>query len=399
VGGAIRLRRASPSLSDVRIDPPPWRPENRSTARALRRELPATSFAANEVRVNCGSAPSCNFGPVLPAGISARSSPQRRIARAARAMVAPVTSDDDGLPVSDVGEWALEKHDRLRRYVTITSAVRKKWLTPMQAGLVPPGATYIDLFCGPGRSRIYDTDQLIPGSPIVAASAATEGGAPFSRVLLADADPSLVGAARARLATLGIAAKGFEGTATETAGAIVKELDPHALHFAFLDPFKLGHLDFAALEQLAKLKRMDMLIHVSVMDFQRNLRGYIARQDSALDRFAPGWRDHVDPKSPDTAVRPATGIGCGSSAVLICRLSASSASLAVKISPYTGSCLFHATSLQVTFGTRSETSARRDGSPSRIRRNANPRGPERASSAVPSVRGRRRPFSTPYPPL
>jgi hypothetical protein len=33
--------------------------------------------------------------------------------------------DDDKLPVSEVGEWALEKHERLRRYVTITRAYGK----------------------------------------------------------------------------------------------------------------------------------------------------------------------------------------------------------------------------------------------------------------------------------
>jgi three-Cys-motif partner protein len=213
--------------------------------------------------------------------------------------------DDDKLPVSEVGEWALEKHERLRRYVSITRAVRKKWLTPMRPGLVPAGATYIDLFCGPGRSRIRDTDRVIDGSPVVAASAAAEGGAPFSRVLLADLDPSLVHAACARLAARGIAADCFEGPASETAREIVKVLDPHGLHFAFLDPFSLGDLAFAALEELANLNRMDMLIHVSVQDLQRNLRRNIDREDSALDRFAPGWRQRVDVGARDDVIRAA----------------------------------------------------------------------------------------------
>ena len=97
---------------------------------------------------------------------------------------------DDNLPVSEVGEWTLEKHERLRRYVDITRGVRKKWLTPMRLGVLAPGATYIDLFCGPGRSQIRDTGRVIDGSPVVAASAAAEGGAPFSKILLADLDPS-----------------------------------------------------------------------------------------------------------------------------------------------------------------------------------------------------------------
>jgi three-Cys-motif partner protein len=213
--------------------------------------------------------------------------------------------DDDGLPVSEVGEWALAKHERLRRYVTITSAVRKKWLKPMRTSGAPAGATYIELFCGPGRSRIRDTDRMIDGSPIVAASAAVQTGAPFSRILLADMEPSFVRAASTRLAARGIVAESFKGPATDTVGEIAKTLDPYGLHFAFIDPYNLNDLDFSVLKQLAALERMDMLIHVSVQDLQRNLRRNIERAGSALDRFAPGWREHVDISAPDNAVRAA----------------------------------------------------------------------------------------------
>jgi three-Cys-motif partner protein len=214
-----------------------------------------------------------------------------------------MTKSDDGLPISDVGEWTLEKHERLRRYITITRAVRKKWLKPTRAGCEPAGATYIDLFCGPGRSRIRDTGQIIDGSPLVAASAAQDGGAPFTRILLADEEPSLVRAACARLAAQGITAEPFEGPATETAREIVKALNPHGLHFAFLDPFNLGDLAFTVIEQLATFNRMDMLIHVSAQDLQRNLRRNIEQEDSPLDRFAPGWRDSVDIGALDKVIR------------------------------------------------------------------------------------------------
>jgi three-Cys-motif partner protein len=212
---------------------------------------------------------------------------------------------EDGLPVSEVGEWALDKHERLRRYVTITCPVRKKWLKPMRPGLVPAGATYIDLFCGSGRSRIRGTDHVIDGSPIVATSAAAQGGAPFSRVLLADLNPSFVQAACTRLSARGIPVESFEGPAIDTAREIVKALDPYGLHFAFIDPYNLKDLAFSVIEQFASLGRMDMLIHVSVQDLQRNLRRNIGRADSALDRFAPGWREHVDVSARDEVVRAA----------------------------------------------------------------------------------------------
>jgi hypothetical protein len=66
--------------------------------------------------------------------------------------------DDDGLPLDEVGAWAKEKHTRLRKYVDISSATRRKWTQG------PGGATYIDLFCGSGRSIIRDTQEKIDGS-------------------------------------------------------------------------------------------------------------------------------------------------------------------------------------------------------------------------------------------
>src|SRR5947208_16894443 len=102
-----------------------------------------------------------------------------------------------------------------------------------------------------------------------------------------------------------MSAERFEGSAMATVGEIVKSLDPYGLHFAFIDPYNLNDLDFSVIEQLASLQRMDMLIHVSAQDLQRNLRRNIERADGALDRFAPGWREQVDSNAPDNAVRAA----------------------------------------------------------------------------------------------
>jgi hypothetical protein len=44
------------------------------------------------------------------------------------------------LPLDEVGEWTLEKHARLRRYIEISRKVREKLLRPRKAG-----ATFIDL--------------------------------------------------------------------------------------------------------------------------------------------------------------------------------------------------------------------------------------------------------------
>jgi hypothetical protein len=58
--------------------------------------------------------------------------------------------DDDGLPLDEVGAWAKEKHERLRKYVDISRAARRKFVEG------PGGASYIDLYCGSGRAVIRD---------------------------------------------------------------------------------------------------------------------------------------------------------------------------------------------------------------------------------------------------
>ena len=74
------------------------------------------------------------------------------------------------------------------------------------------------------------------------------------------------------------------------------------MHFAFLDPYNLENLPFSIIEKLAKLPRMDMLIHVSIFDLQRNLRRYL-EDGRILDAFMPGWRSAVDVNRNDLAVR------------------------------------------------------------------------------------------------
>jgi three-Cys-motif partner protein len=203
---------------------------------------------------------------------------------------------EDGLPVTEVGEWALEKHDRLRRYIDIARGVRKAFVGKA-------GATYIDLYSGPGRSRVHRTGQLILGSPLVAAHAAKVGGASFNEIFISDSDAVLVDAARIRLARDGFSSYTFAGRAEDTVAQIVPRLNPRGLHFAFLDPFKLDDLPFSVIEALAKLRRMDMLIHVSVLDLHRNLRLYLKEDGGPLDRVAPGWRAAIDEREADRHVR------------------------------------------------------------------------------------------------
>jgi three-Cys-motif partner protein len=95
----------------------------------------------------------------------------------------------------------------------------------------------------------------------------------------------------------------YVGKAETTVDHIVKKLNPGGLHFAFLDPYKLDPLPFSIIEKLAKFKSMDMLIHVSIQDFQRNLRRYMKQESGPLDRFAPGWRTVVNRRDTERNIR------------------------------------------------------------------------------------------------
>ena len=227
-----------------------------------------------------------------PAAGRARDDEELDGLRASPAMTDVVTADD-GLPATKVGAWTREKHERLLKYVGITRDVRRKF----------GNRTYIELFCGPGRSVIEDRGEFIDGSPILAARTAKESSAPYTDIHVADFEPSYVEAVTKRLRDIASRVYPYTGPAEQTVNMITSKLNPHGLHFAFLDPYKLDPLPFSIIETLAKFKRIDMLIHVSIHDFQRNLRLYMDERDGPLDRFAPGWRSAVASRDRDKTAR------------------------------------------------------------------------------------------------
>ena len=199
-----------------------------------------------------------------------------------------------------VGPWAAEKHERLKKYIDAYRSARAMFLPPRGAG----GAAYIDLFSGPGRSQLEDTGEFIDGSPLVAYKAAQQSGTRFSDLHFNDLETDNVSALRQRIIRLGGTANYYNETASTAVDRVVFALNPSGLHFAFLDPYNLENLPFSVIERLAKLPRMDMLIHVSIFDLQRNLRRYL-EDGRVLDAFMPGWQRKIDIKRNDQIVRAA----------------------------------------------------------------------------------------------
>jgi three-Cys-motif partner protein len=205
---------------------------------------------------------------------------------------------DDGLIVGEVGPWAAEKHDRLRRYIQASRGARAKFLPPAGRG----GASYIELYSGAGRSLITGTNQIIDGSAIVAFRAGRASGHPFSEMHLSDVKAQNSSALAQRIKGLGGSAISYVGDASVVVDQVMNAINPHGLHLAFLDPFNLAQLPFSIIERMLRVQRIDMIIHFSLQDLQRNLDKH-SRVGGTLDIFAPGWRDAVDVNQSTAALR------------------------------------------------------------------------------------------------
>lgn len=204
----------------------------------------------------------------------------------------------DNLPAMDVGEWADEKHEHLKKFLDISHAARRKFVTGRG------GATYIELFSGPGRLFVKGTGEFVDGSPLVAHREAARTATTFNAMHLGDERQDFCDAASARLKALGATPITYPMEAQLAARRIVEALSPHGLHFAFLDPFNIESLPFTIIQTLARIPRMDVLIHVSAMDLQRKLPLYMADdKPCALDGFAPDWRKAVAGMKPDIKAR------------------------------------------------------------------------------------------------
>jgi three-Cys-motif partner protein len=194
-----------------------------------------------------------------------------------------VPGDDDLPAEGDVGPWVKDKHRALREYLRYHAAPRAKFTH----------RAYIDVFCGPGRAKLRDSGQFVPGSPVIAWNGSVEDKAPFSALYIADSDPVRRTACAERLRRLGAPVIEVEGDAITAAAAIVAQLDPYGLHFAFVDPYSLGELRIELLRTLARVQRMDLMVHLSAMDLFRNFDRNLAGERREFDAFAPGWQQQV----------------------------------------------------------------------------------------------------------
>jgi three-Cys-motif partner protein len=202
-----------------------------------------------------------------------------------------IAAEPDGLPVSLVRHWAVEKkYRRIGMYAEIfATGMKNRWQSRV----------YIDLFAGAGYSQIKETGRLVYGSPLIALSLPD----PFDRYIFCDKKPENVSALELRSAQLAPDADVhcFCGDVNDVATRqkIISHIPAaypgfKVLSLCFMDPWNIGGLRFHTIRGLARGRSIDFLILLALgMDANRNMQVYARRNNGTIERFLddPGWRE------------------------------------------------------------------------------------------------------------
>lgn len=193
--------------------------------------------------------------------------------------------EDDGLITPEVGAWAEFKYRLVSNYATMfASAMKGKW-----------GArVYIDLFAGAGRSKIENSRQIVPASPMLALALPN----PFDKYIFCDNEDEKLQALAVRVQRdYPNAAVSYIKDANDQVNSIIDAIPQHSstrrvLSFCFADPYKLKNLKFITIKRLSD-KYIDFLILLPTwMDAHRNLVYYIETSSTVIEDFtgANEWR-------------------------------------------------------------------------------------------------------------
>ncbi len=199
------------------------------------------------------------------------------------------TVPDDGLMTNPIGPWAEDKYRYVGMYAEMfATGMKNQW----------PRRVYLDLFSGPGFSKVRSTNRIVLGSPMIALSLPD----PFDAYVFADEDP-------AALAALAIRASRLErhhnvsfvpGDANAVVGQTLEkvpgERGQKTLSFCFLDPYKLN-IHFDTVRRIGDGRAVDFLILLALyVDANRNVQWYVEESNPTIDRFLgdgtwrPRWK-------------------------------------------------------------------------------------------------------------
>lgn len=198
----------------------------------------------------------------------------------------------DGLPVQCVGSWVEDKYFFLEKYLNASCEARRMFADKNNA-------VFIDLFAGPGKCIIKNEKREIGGGGI---RAFRREEAPFNEYFYFDISSVNKDALEKR-----INSKPNCNVRCGDSNTLIHDMvdtllqKPYRYHFAFVDPFGPDGLKFETLRSLAKLKRMDILLHFPIGSIKRNLGTWLKNKNTILDDFlgTDKWRKRIDGLSSD----------------------------------------------------------------------------------------------------
>jgi three-Cys-motif partner protein len=200
---------------------------------------------------------------------------------------------NDGLLARESGEWVKEKLYYIKRYIDIFEVAMRdrSWRRRI----------FIDLFSGPGKCIVRDTNEFLLGSPLLA----LQTQYPFTDYYFGDLEQYNIDSLKQRVSESSIPKDRIHllvGDANSNVRDVVTEISQFdkfirgvlpCLNLAFLDPEGL-ELEWKTIETLAHLNRMDLIIHYSQNGLTRNLdKSYATQKDTIVDSFFGDrkWRD------------------------------------------------------------------------------------------------------------
>ncbi len=195
--------------------------------------------------------------------------------------------EDDGLITPEVGDWGERKYRLVANYAAMFSrAMKGKW----------DCRVYLDLFAGCGRARLKGTTAIVPGSPLLAATL----DPPFDAYVFCEQDEEKVRALEARVLRSApslspVYVNADANSAVERMLTVLQRPSRGrtVLTFCFVDPYRIGDLQFETVQKLAEMYKDFLILIPSYMDANRNLDAYLRPDNQDLDRFLgdPAWRE------------------------------------------------------------------------------------------------------------
>ena len=180
----------------------------------------------------------------------------------------------DGLPALVTGQWSLDKHDYIHRLADIFSTGMKNRSRYR---------CFIDLFAGPGRCVIEDSQTEFPGSPLQAIDIRSR----FTHYLFNDINSGSIDALRCRVANLNAppAPLYFIQDCNGVVPGLRQALPPanESLELAVIDAWS-WEMSFDALASLTQGRRMDLVVTFPIGFIKRNWKKQLDR----LDKFLGG---------------------------------------------------------------------------------------------------------------